>query len=249
MNRKLKSAARLSLFMGVLTFINLGAMVAASGGLVRPATFPNEPGFTQAVFWLEMADSGREIELALGDPASAAGRRIRTAMDAMHRADFIFMICYTAFTASLFLLLARLGERTGVGIPRQVLYAGFALCAAALMGDIFETVKLIGFTSHPAPSQIGDGIVPLQIWTRVKSGALSAAGIILAYHYGRHFRWLFPGVLIPAVFGLSAVAGLVAISVHQYRFLMEHAGSLGMLAWLAALVHAGIVFFFKEKAS
>lgn len=249
MNRKLKSAARLSLFMGVLTFINLGAMIAASGGIVRPATFPNEPGFKQAVFWLEMADSGREIELALGDPATDAGRSIRTVMDAMHRADFIFMICYAAFTASLFLLLARLGERSGGGMPRRVFYAGLALCAAALIGDILETVKLIEFTSHPAPSQIGGDIIPLLVWTRVKSGALSLAGILLAYYYGRHFRWLFPGLLIPAVFAISAVAGLLAISVHQLRYLVEYAGSLGMLAWLAALVHAGVVFFSRERAS
>jgi hypothetical protein len=247
MNISVKRAALTALLAGALTFISLGAIIAASGGVVPPATFPNEAGFRQAVFWFELADSGREIELALGDPATDAGRRIRAAMDATHRVDFVFMACYCAFTASLFFLLFRLTASKGSSMPRAALLAGLALCAAALLGDVFETLKLLELSAHPAPGQIGDGILPLQVWTRVKSGALSAAGVVLAVQYGRYFTWRFPGFIIPLLFLLSAVAGLVAISVHQLRFLVEYAGSLGMTGWLAALVHAGMVFFSRGR--
>ena len=247
MNISVKRAAFIALLAGVLTFISLGVMIGASGGVVPPATFPNEPGFRQAVFWFELADSGREIELALGNPATDTGRRIRAAMDATHRVDFIFMVCYCAFTASLFLLLYRLTASSDAGMPRAALFAGLALCAAALLGDVLETLKLLELSAHPAPGQIGDGILPLQVWTRVKSGALSAAGIILAAYYGRYFRWRLSRMAIPTLFALSAVAGFAAIAINELRFLIEYAGSLGMTAWLATLVHAAMVFFSRER--
>lgn len=249
MNLSVKRTALIALLAGVCTFISLGAIIVSSGGVVAPATFPNEPGFKQAVFWFELASSGEEIAAALGDPATNTGRRIRAAMDATHRVDFVFMVCYSAFTASLFLLLFCLGARDGRGMPRVLLWTGLALCAAALIGDIFETLKLLEFSAHPAPAQIGDGILPLQVWTRLKSGALSAAGVILFLYYGRYFRWRTAGLVIPLLFALSAVAGFVAISVHSLRFLVEYAGSLGMFAWLSCLVHAGIVFFSREGSA
>lgn len=245
MNISVKHAALISIITGVLTFIVLGMMIARSGGIVPPATFPNEPGFQQAVFWFELAGSGEEIASVLGDPATDIGRRTRSAMDATHHIDFYFMVCYTAFTASLFLLLFRL---TGAdGMPVTIFWTGIALCCVALIGDIFETRKLLIFSALPDPRTIGDDILSLQVWTRVKSAGLSAAGVILALYYSRYFKWRRIGMTIPVLFTVSAVLGFIAIATHSFRFLIEYAGTTGMSAWLAALVHAGWVYFRPEK--
>ncbi len=241
MNISVKHAAFIAIITGLLTFILLGVMIVRSGSIVPPATFPNEPGFKQAIFWFEMADSGKEIASVLGDPATDIGRRIRAAMDATHHVDFYFMVSYTAFTASLFLLLFCLSGAGGM--PRAVLEIGFALCCIVLIGDIFETRKLLEFSALPDPRTIGDDILSLQIWTRVKSGGLSAAGIILALYYARHFQWRRIGMIIPVLFAVSSVLAFVAISTNSLRYWIEYAGSAGMVGWLAALVHAGFIFF------
>jgi len=241
MKISVKQAAFMAIITGLLTFILLGVMIVRSGSIVPPATFPNEPGFKQAIFWFEMAGSGDEIASVLGDPATDTGRRIRAAMDATHHIDFYFMVCYTTFTASLFLMLFCL---TGTGgMPRAVLGIGFALCCVVLIGDIFETRKLLEFSSLPDPRTIGDDILSLQIWTRVKSGGLSAAGIILALYYSRYFQWRRIGMIIPVLFAVSSVLAFVAISTNSLRYLIEYAGSAGMVGWLAALIHAGFIFF------
>lgn len=237
-----RRAAAIAVIAGLLTFISLGTIMAVSGGIVKPATYPNEAGFTQAIFWFEMAESSEEVMAALGDPATETGQRIRDAMDATHRVDFFFMVCYSAFSASLFLLIYRLSAKGGTPLPRGIFPAGIIFCCAALMGDILETRKLLELSALTDPVAIDTTIPSLVAWTRVKSGSLSAAGILLAFSYGRHFRFRFPGALIPLFFGAGAIIGGVAISFRGMRFLIEPAGTLGMVAWLMALVHAVIVW-------
>ena len=240
-NAPTRRAAGIAVIAGLLTFISLGTIIAVSGGIVKPAVFPNEAGFTQAIFFFEMAESADEVMAALGDPATDTGRRIRDAMDATHRVDFVFMVCYSAFSAALFLLLARLFSGAGRSLPPWLLPAGIASCCAALLGDVFETMKLLELSALTDRAAIDSAVPALMAWTRVKSGALSAAGILLAVSYGRYFRLRFPGALIPLFFGAGAVAGAAAISFREMRFLIEHAGTLGMTAWLLALVHAAII--------
>ncbi len=237
-----RRAAAIAVITGVLTFISLGTIMAVSGGIVKPATYPNEAGFTQAIFWFEMAENAGDVMAALGDPATETGQRIRAAMDAAHRVDFFFMACYNAFTAALFLLIFRLSAGAGTPLPRGIFPAGVVFCLAALVGDILETRKLLELSALADPVAIDTAIPSLIAWTRVKSGSLSAAGILLAFSYGRYFKFRFPGALIPLFFGTGAIVGGLAISFRDLRFLIEPAGTLGMVAWLMALVHAGIVW-------
>lgn len=247
MNISVKKAALITIMTGILTFVLLGITIVRAGGIMPPATYPNEQGFKQAIFWFEMAKSGEEIAAVLGDPATDIGRRVRAAMDATHQVDFYFMVCYTAFTAALFLLLFCL--TTPGGMPRMVLGIGLALSFVTLIGDIFETRKLLVFSALPDPRIIGDDILSLQIWTRVKSGGLAAAGIILALYYSRYFKWRRIGMIIPVLFAVSSVLGFIAISVDLLRHLIEYAGSAAMIGWLAALVHAGCIIFSHQGES
>jgi len=71
----------MAIITGMLTFILLGVVIVRSGSILPPATFPNAPGFKQAIFWFEMAGSGKEIAAVLGDPATDMGRRILTELN------------------------------------------------------------------------------------------------------------------------------------------------------------------------
>ncbi len=237
-----RRAAAIAVITGILTFISLGTIMAVSGGIVKPATYPNEAGFTQAIFWFEMAENAGDVMAALGDPATETGQRIRAAMDATHHVDFFFMACYNAFIAALFLLIFRLSAGAGTPLPRGVFPAGVVFCLAALVGDILETRKLLELSALADPVAIDATVPALMAWTRVKSGALSAAGMLLAFSYGRYFRIRLPGALIPLLFGAGAIIGGIAISIRGMRFLIEPAGTLGMVAWLMALIHAAILW-------
>ncbi len=249
MHRLLHRAAAIAVIAGTLTFISLGAIIAVSGGIVKPATYPNEQGFTQAIFWFEMADSGEDVIAALGDPATEAGRSIRAAMDATHRIDFIFMVCYSAFSAALFLLIYQLSKGAGTPLPRGIFPAGVIFCCTALLGDILETTKLLELSALTDPMAIDAAVPSLMVWTRVKSGSLSTVGILLAYSYARYFKFRLPGALIPLLFGTGAIVGAVAISFRGVRFIIEQAGILGMLAWLMALVHAASIWRSAGRSS
>jgi hypothetical protein len=62
-------------------------------------------------------------------------------------------------------------------------------------------------------------------------------------YFGKHIY----GAILAVLFGLSAILGFVAISVHQLRFLIEYAGSLGMVGWLMSMIHAGVIYFRSER--
>jgi hypothetical protein len=58
--------ASIVLGIGITSFALLGILISMSGPeTLKPATYPNEPGFQNAMTWFELAASKEEVFLIL----------------------------------------------------------------------------------------------------------------------------------------------------------------------------------------
>lgn len=243
--KNIKIAALAAFILGCLTFISLGTIIVKSGGIVRPAEYPNPQGFTQAIYYFEMVADEAELAAALGDPATEQGRAIRASMDITNRIDFFFMTCYTSFLASLVVLLFLLVRGAYPRAAKALLAAGLVFSAATLLGDVMETRLLLRLTG---PGGAAAAIAHLNCWARVKFGGIAAAGIVLSVFYLLHFGRTWQGVLFAVLFFGSSAVGLAAVSVFGLRHLIEVSANAGGAAWMAGLAHAGIMAFRRPAA-
>ncbi len=241
-NMNTKRYALLVLIAGIATFASMIFMIAMSGGeIARPSEYPNKDGFTQGIFWFEMARSPEEVMSVLGDPASPEGIRLRTAMDLTNTYDYIFMVCYPLLIAALFLFVNRLitdGQRP-LPLGRVLVAAGLCLSAVTLFADAYENIQLLKLTTYADIAGMDTGIITrLIIGTNIKSGAITAAGFILVYFYAVYFRWSW-GLLLPLLYLVSAILAFIALTSGSYRALIEPGATIGMIGWLISTVHGG----------
>ncbi len=246
-----KRYALFVLIAGIATFASLILMVAMSGGEVaKPAEYPNREGFTQAIFWLEMVRSPEEVRSVLGEPGTETGTRLRRAMDATNRFDYIFLVCYPLLIIALLLFISRRLADTGRRLPRGrlVVTAGICLCVAVMLADAYENIQLLTLTAYTDLSKIDPAVITrLMIATRVKSGAVSAAGLVLMFLYSIYFNRSW-GMFITLIYGISVALGIIALTVSNQRALIETAALLGMTGWLVSAAHAGYWYIKKGNA-
>jgi hypothetical protein len=238
------------LLAGIATFASLLLLIGMSGGeIARPAEYPNKEGFTQAIFWFEMVRSPEEVRSVLGDPADPAGIRLRHAMDMTNRYDYIFLVCYPLLFAALFLFLNRRLADTGRRLPHGTILvtAGICLSAVVIFADAYENIQLLTLTACTDIGKIDPGIITrLMISTRIKSGAITAAVLLLICFYVMYFRKTW-GLLLPLIYAVSAALGIIALTVISRRALVETSASIGMVGWLLSTIHGGYWFFKKSS--
>ena len=234
---------------GIFVFVFIVAMFAA-GGNPRPAVYPNEHGFTAAMYWFELAESPADLFQALGDPSTETGRNLRMSMDSVNRVDFGFMAAYSLFMALLSLLLrAMIVQRDGPSTAmRGLVLAVLAMSLVMFLGDILENIQLLKLTKFQAPGEVeADVISSLMIFTRIKWFAIFLASLMLAALYVIWFRKRIPAAVFALLFGASGIIGFISFFAPGMKALLELSSNLLGAAWLAATVHAGVVVF-RRKA-
>jgi hypothetical protein len=249
----MKTGKKYSLFVllsGIATFATMILLIAISGGEVaKPAEYPNKQGFTQAIFFFEMAQTPEEVKAVLGDPSSPEGARMREIMDTVNRYDYLFMACYPLLIAALFLFLKQRMADSGRPPPRAGLLAaaGICLCAVMLAADAYENLQLFKLTAVTDLGKMDPTVISrLMLATRLKSGAITLSGCILVYFYVRYFRRSWK-LSLPLIYSISVVLGVIALSATSQRALIETGATIGMMGWIISTIHGGYWFFRKAS--
>lgn len=246
--KKTVLAALIVFLLGLLTFSFLGLIMFAAEGNPPPAEYPNPHRFQTAIYWFELADSRQEVFRILGNPQYDIGKNLRIRMDALNRADFVFMIFYPLFFGFLAHFVFRYSYRKGrnVLLWRLMLYSVVFMSIVMLFGDFSENLQLLELTKYQHVQDVPEStIISLQVFTRVKWVAMFAAsaGISLFYFFCfPRLRYLFIALYLSA-----AIVGLLAVTQASLKGLLEISGNLYGLAWLTSLIHAGLYFFKHRK--
>ncbi len=236
-------APKRTLISGILTFFLIVVMFVL-GGNPKPAEFPNEFGFTAAIYWLEVTESPAELFRVLGDPATETGRDLRAGMDSVNRVDFAFMAAYSLFMALLALMLQGLLLHRDGPVPavRAFVLAALAMSIVMFLGDIMENIQLLKLTKFQASGDVdGDVISSLMMFTRFKWFAIFLGSLMLASLYILWFRKRIPAALFALLFGASGIIGFISFLAPGMKALLELSSNLLGAAWLAATIHAGVV--------
>ncbi len=246
----LKKYARFVFIAGIATFISMALIIIMSGGeILRPAEYPNEQGFTQAIFWFELLESADEIQYALGDASTDEGKHIRQAMDITNKYDFIFMFFYPLLYAALFLFLHKKMIYDGYRISniRIIVLSGLFFSLIMFLSDIYENIQLFKIASYTDLNDIKPELIAaLQISTRIKSLAISGGTLILIGFYLIIFKKSWK-IVLPLIYCVSVVLSIAAFTASSNRYLIESAASLGMLGWLISTIHGGYWSFKAYK--
>ena len=242
-----RRGALLVTITGILTARLFVIMVIYAGSNPKPYTHPNQPGFNQAMIWLELAADLGEVNLILGPPDDARGKAIRGALDRANYVDFAFMIAYSALMFCLFIFTHILCRNAGRGLlgATGALKLGMLLALIMYVGDVAETILLLIVTGPP--DQIGaDIVLYLNIATRVKWAAIFIASLMLGAGYAAYFRFS-AGTIIALAFSICGMLGMMGIIVQSARPLVEAASGLLAVAWFASLAHAVFVLVRKPE--
>jgi hypothetical protein len=245
-------AAKWVVATGSATVLAVLIMRALTGGDISPHRYPNPEGFQSAMLWLELAYTPEEVFKILGPFDSDQGQALRRNLDTSNVYDFAFMFCYSLFNACLIIFISQLNTYrfTGLVKLRAFLILGLLLSVAMLIGDIVENVTLRDLTHAMSPADISqDQMEQLMYWTRVKWGSIALVCLMLSAGYTAYF-WRIPPLLLPVGFAIAGVSALIAISIHDARFILERV-TVSHLAvvWAAALVHAGVFVKYGPPSS
>ncbi len=247
----IKKYAFAVLFVGIATFAAMLFLTAMSGGeIVRPAEYPNEQGFTQAIFFFEFLNNPQEVQLALGDPKTDEGKSIRQAMDALNTYDFLFMVLYPLLIAVLILFLHKkiIYEGYEISQNRLLMWMGAIFAVLMCLSDLYENIQLFKISSFISLSAISDDLIgTLRVTTRIKNITIGGGTLILIYFYTVYFKKSWK-LLLPLIYLISVLISVVAITFSSQRYLIEVAATLGMFGWLVSTIHAGYWSFKAGKA-
>jgi hypothetical protein len=131
---------------------------------------PLPAGFHSPIVAFELAANQDEVETMFKQEGSAEREALRNAMDRGNQADFIFLILYAGLLATVAL---GLGQRT----------VAFGLAPLAAAADVVENLQLLAIT-RALGADYAAPLAQLQIWTRIKWGAIALA-----------LAWLTPALL------------------------------------------------------
>ena len=244
----MERARRRALFVvltGLATIVSVVVMVTMAGKEVPPHTVPNDAGLHSTMLWFELAYTPKEIFDNLGPISSQHGPIRRLQLDIANRYDFAFMVCYSLFNAALVYLVTHLNVYRLKSLIklRVFLVLGLLLCVAMLVGDIVENLQLLELTKTQSVADIErtNLMTTLVYWTRIKWGAIFIVCLMLSAGYASYFRRI-PTLLLPAVYAVAGISGLIAISLADTRIVMEMLSTRAIaVAWFASLLHAGLI--------
>lgn len=244
----MERARRRALFVvvtGLATIVSVIIMVNMAGKEVPPHTMPNEGGFHSTMLWFELAYTPQEIFDNLGPINSSHGPARRVQLDIANRYDFGFMVCYSLFNAALIYLVTHLNVyrlRSLIKL-RVFLVLGLLLSVTMLVGDVVENIQLLELTKVQSVADIEatNVMANLVYWTRIKWGAIFVVCLMLSAGYASYFRRI-PTLLLPAVYAVAGISGLIAISLADTRIVMELLSTRAIaVAWTVSLLHAALV--------
>ncbi len=248
-------AALAVVLTGLATIIMAIVLTVAPGAMPPPATMDHAAKFTNTILWFELAKDVDEVFAVLGPFDDAVGVERREKLDRVNQLDFGFMVAYSAFNGALVILVWSLnrGRRFWNGL--SLVGAGTIFAALMLVGDVIENLQLLqlsGFaTTDDVPAEV---MRQLNVWTRVKWGALFAESILLAWGYAVYFlrptenRLQWAGLIVALSFAAAAVIGFPSLAVDSIRYWLETASLCLFPAWLLSLFHAGFLVL-KPKRS
>jgi hypothetical protein len=247
MNGNIKRVSLFVVAAGLFTFIVFGIMTSQYSGNSKPAVYPNERGFKTAIIWFELLDTPEELFLVLGEPGTQIGKRLRTTLDKINKYDFVFMVGYSLFYASLFLFTFVLLRDRKWRYNKNILYMGLMLSTVMLLGDMLENVKLLELSAYQTGAEVNQSsITMLRIFTRIKWFSIFIAGILLSFQYYRYFTARIAKVVCSILFLLPSITGFITFVMPNKGFFLEAGSNLLGITWIAALVHAAVKLFGKE---
>jgi len=229
---------------GVATIVTAIILVVVPGTAPLPATADHPAKFTNTILWFELAKDAEEVFANLGPADDPIGQDRREILDGINRWDFGFMVAYSAFHGALFVLVWRLNRGRGFWNGRLYVSEGLFLAVVMLVGDVFENIQLLRLTGYDTASDVPAGVMhQLNVWTRVKWGAIFAASALLAVGYAVYF--LRPsakplsraGLFIALAFLAAAGIGFPSLAVESLRYWVEAASACLLPAWVLALGH------------
>ncbi|MBF0225131.1 MAG: hypothetical protein HQK76_06720 [Desulfobacterales bacterium] len=247
MNLNTKRSALLVLISGTAMFLSLLLMLILSGENPHPATYPNTHKFNFAIYWFELADHESEINQILGEPSTEIGTHLRKVINIINKCDYLFMVSYSLLFACLFVFFYSVNKNLSPNslIIDLLLFSGLLLSAIMLIGDIIENMQLFKLADYGINPEIRiDTISSLKLWTRVKWIAIFTASILIAISCVLKEKKLFR-ISLAALYIISAILGIISISLFSARFLLEYSSNILGLAWLISTIYCG-VFFFKK---
>jgi hypothetical protein len=244
--KKIIILSSMVIIIGIASFAVLGFLISIGGSdPLRPATYPNGPGFQNAMIWFELAASKQEVFQVLGNPQDPSGIHIRQVMDKMNNFDYYYMVLYSLLCIFITTLVFYLNQnKPGIANTKTwIFYFCIFISIAMLAGDAMENVQLLRLTKYARVDDIDDSVVnALNIWTRIKWGAIFIYAMVMAFTYGTYFKGKkFPQALYVLAYGSSAIIGIISLSIMNMRYLVEPASYLVALSWLFSIIHAGII--------
>lgn len=182
---------------------------------------PLPRGFSSPILAFELAATRDEVETMFAADGSDEREALRQAMDRGNQIDYLFMLLYGAFLATVSLGFAR--THTTKLLPVV------ALAPLAAAADAVENIQLLTIT-RALGGDYTTALDRLQVWTRVKWGALALALVCLA-------PALFRGNLLERMVGtLCALTGLTALAaIYQRAYCMEVFALCVMLSFIGLL--------------
>jgi hypothetical protein len=248
-------AALAVVVLGVITLVV--ALFIPKVPKLDPGAATN-PGFRamDTRVWFELVHSPRELADILPAGTSAAGVKMRAALDAVNRVDCVLIPAYTLLNAMFFWFL---GGAFSPGWARRFMVIGLVLCPVMLVGDYLENYELFGLTKVVGDvlqsPEVAARIHHLEVFTRIKWGALFLACALLGTSYACQARPATLSSLRRGLYGLmaggyvvAAVMGLSGVCWLQQRPRVADASYLMMLMWLFTVVDAA-VFLGRDRAA
>ncbi len=240
---------------GVATVITAAVMFVVPGAVPTPATSGHASKFTNSILWFELAKDADEVFAVLGPSSDPNGINRREIVDAVNRWDFGFMVAYSSFFGALAIFVWTLNRGRRFWNGFGVVGVGAILATIMLVGDVFENSQLLRLTGFETASDIPAEIMrELNIWTRVKWGAIFAESALLAWGFTVYFlrpgasRFQRAGLIVPFLFAATALIGTPSLIVGSIRYWLEFGSVFLIPAWLLSLMHGSMILV-KGEAS
>ncbi len=234
---------------GIATLITAALLFAVPGAVPLPATSDHASKFTNTILWFELAKDADEVIAVLGPSDDPEGIERREIVDEVNRWDFGFMVAYSSFFGALVVFVWTLNRDRRFWNEMGIVGVGVMLAVMMLAGDVLENRQLLRLTGYASSGDIPAAIMrDLNLWTRVKWGAIFAESVLLAWGYAVYFlrpgvtAWRQSGLVIAFFFAVTALIGFPSLLVDSVRYWLETASLVLVPAWLLSLAHGTMAF-------
>ncbi|HET8937923.1 MAG TPA: hypothetical protein VFN67_30980 [Polyangiales bacterium] len=212
-----RRAFQLARWLGLSVMLCAAAMIPMFP--TEKQTGPLAPGFHSPIIAFELAASRDEVETMFKQAGSPEREELRQAMDRGNQVDFVFLVLYAGLLGTVALGLAR----------RAALW----LAPLAAAADVLENLQLFAIT-RALGADYTAALAQLQIWTRIKWGALALALIFIAPALLRRGRFERAAAMWCGLTGLLGLAA--AFDRTRFMELFSLCVSIAFIAlWVVSL--------------